>query len=154
MRGTTRPAETAMSEEMKSLLAPTIDSGSTWRDLFLLPLAALLLAMLIGALTMIATSVAPATILQSFIAMARGALAWMHALSETVTAAIPPVPLGSASASPAPGCSTSVPKANGRWRPATAGQLRHHRAADLIHLRRRRGSARRLARSTPQLPAF
>ena len=89
MTDTTRTADRSMSEEMKSLLAPTIESGSSWRDLFLLPMAALLLAMLIGALIMIATSVAPATILQSFVAMARGSLGSMHALSETVTAAIP-----------------------------------------------------------------
>ena len=89
MTETTHTADTTMSEEMKSLLAPTIESGSSWRDLFLLPMAALLLAMLIGALIMIATSVAPATILQSFVAMARGSLGSMHALSETVTAAIP-----------------------------------------------------------------
>ena len=89
MTETNRTADRAMSEEMKSLLAPTIESGSSWRDLFLLPMAALLLAMLIGALIMIATSVAPATILQSFVAMARGSLGSMHALSETITAAIP-----------------------------------------------------------------
>ncbi len=89
MTETTRTADRSISEEMKSLLAPTIESGSSWRDLFLLPMAALLLAMLIGALIMIATSVAPATILQSFVAMARGSLGSMHALSETVTAAIP-----------------------------------------------------------------
>ena len=89
MTKTNRTADTTMSEEMKSLLAPTVDSASSWRDLFLLPMAALLLAMLIGALIMIATSVAPATILQSFVAMARGSLGSMHALSETVTAAIP-----------------------------------------------------------------
>ena len=89
MTETTHTADRSMSEEMKSLLAPTIESGSSWRDLFLLPMAALLLAMLIGALIMIATSVAPATILQSFVAMARGSLGSMHALSETVTAAIP-----------------------------------------------------------------
>ena len=89
MTETTRTADTTMSEEMKSLLAPTVDSASSWRDLFLLPMAAMLLAMLIGALIMIATSVAPATILQSFVAMARGSLGSMHALSETVTAAIP-----------------------------------------------------------------
>ncbi|MEC7852924.1 MAG: ABC transporter permease [Pseudomonadota bacterium] len=89
MTETTLTADRSMSEEMKSLLAPTIESGSSWRDLFLLPMAALLLAMLIGALIMIATSVAPATILQSFVAMARGSLGSMHALSETVTAAIP-----------------------------------------------------------------
>ena len=90
----TATSDTTMSEEMKSLLAPTIEGGSSWRDLFLLPMAALLLAMLIGALIMIATSVAPATILQSFIAMARGSLGSMHALSETVTAAIPLVLCG------------------------------------------------------------
>ncbi|MED5313515.1 MAG: ABC transporter permease [Pseudomonadota bacterium] len=89
MTETTRTADRSMSEEMKSLLAPTIESGSSWRDLFLLQMAALLLAMLIGALIMIATSVAPATILQSFVAMAHGSLGSMHALSETVTAAIP-----------------------------------------------------------------
>ena len=89
MTETTRTADTTMSEEMKSLLAPTVDSASSWRDLFLLPMAALLLAILIGALIMIATSVAPATILQSFVAMARGSLGSMHALSETMTAAIP-----------------------------------------------------------------
>ena len=114
MTETTRTADTTMSEEMKSLLAPTVDSASSWRDLFLLPMAALLLAMLIGALIMIATSVAPATILQSFIAMARGSLGSMHALSETVTAAIPLVLSGSESALPsAPVCSTSAPRA--RW---------------------------------------
>ena len=47
-----RTTDTTMSAEMKSLLAPTVDSGSSWRDLFLLPVAALLLAMLIGALIM------------------------------------------------------------------------------------------------------
>ena len=52
MTETTRTADRSMSEEMKSLLAPTIESGSSWRDLFLLPMAALLLAMLIGALIM------------------------------------------------------------------------------------------------------
>ena len=84
-----RTTDTTMSAEMKSLLAPTVDSGSSWRDLFLLPVAALLLAMLIGALIMIATSVPPETIPESFVAMARGSLGSMHALSETVTAAIP-----------------------------------------------------------------
>ena len=56
----------AMSPQMQALLAPTIDSRSSWRELFILPLAAMFLAMLIGALIMMATSVAPATILQSF----------------------------------------------------------------------------------------
>ena len=50
--------------------------------------------MLIGALIMIATSVAPATILLSFIAMADGSVGSLHAISETLTAAIPLVLAG------------------------------------------------------------
>ena len=84
----------AMSPEMQALLAPTIDSRSSWRELFILPLAALFLAMAIGALIMMATSVAPATIMQSFIAMARGSVGSLHAISETLTAAIPLVLAG------------------------------------------------------------
>tara|TARA_A100001015_G_C14525027_1_gene531884 strand:- start:227 stop:349 length:123 start_codon:yes stop_codon:yes gene_type:complete len=38
---------------MQALLAPAIDSRSSWRELFILPLAAMFLAMLIGALIMI-----------------------------------------------------------------------------------------------------
>jgi len=83
-----------MSAEMKALLAPTINSRSSWRELFILPLAAMFLAMLIGALIMMATSVAPATILQSFIAMADGSVGSLHAISETLTAAIPLVMAG------------------------------------------------------------
>ena len=84
----------AMPPEMKALLAPAIDSRSSLRELFILPLAAMFLAMLIGALIMMATSVAPATILQSFIAMAHGSVGSLHAISETLTAAIPLVLAG------------------------------------------------------------
>jgi ABC-type uncharacterized transport system permease subunit len=83
-----------MSTEMKALLAPTINSRSSWRELFILPLAAMFLAMLIGAIIMMATSVAPATILQSFVAMADGSVGSLHAISETLTAAIPLVLAG------------------------------------------------------------
>jgi ABC-type uncharacterized transport system permease subunit len=83
-----------MSTEMKALLAPTINSRSSWRELFTLPLAAMFLAMLIGAIIMMATSVAPATILQSFVAMADGSVGSLHAISETLTAAIPLVLAG------------------------------------------------------------
>ena len=83
-----------VSSDIQALLAPAIDSRSSWRELFMLPLAALLLAMLIGALIMMATSVAPATIMQSFVAMARGSVGSLHAVSETLTAAIPLVLAG------------------------------------------------------------
>ncbi len=44
---------TELSPQMQALLAPAIDSRSSWRELFILPLAAMFLAMLIGALIMI-----------------------------------------------------------------------------------------------------
>ena len=93
--GSSKPAPSPdMSSEMKALLAPTINSRSSWRELFILPLAAMFLAMLIGALIMMATSVAPATILKSFVAMADGSVGSLHAISETLTAAIPLVMAG------------------------------------------------------------
>jgi ABC-type uncharacterized transport system permease subunit len=94
MSGEARSSGPAMSPDMKALLTPAIDSRSSWRELFILPLAAMFLAMLIGALIMMATSVAPATILQSFIAMAHGSVGSLHAISETLTAAIPLVLAG------------------------------------------------------------
>ena len=60
----------------------------------MVPLAAVMLALLFGALIMMATSVSPATILQSFIAMARGSVGSLHAISETLTATIPLVLAG------------------------------------------------------------
>jgi len=94
MSGEAQSSGPAMPPEMKALLAPAIDSRSSLRELFILPLAAMFLAMLIGALIMMATSVAPATILQSFIAMAHGSVGSLHAISETLTAAIPLVLAG------------------------------------------------------------
>ncbi len=94
MSDAARSSGPAMSPDMTALLAPAIDSRSSWRELFILPLAAMFLAMLIGALIMIATSVAPATILLSFIAMADGSVGSLHAISETLTAAIPLVLAG------------------------------------------------------------
>ena len=94
MNSGARSSGPTMSADMKALLAPAIDSRSSWRELFILPLAALFLAFLIGAVIMMATSVAPATILQSFIAMARGSVGSLHAISETLTAAIPLVLAG------------------------------------------------------------
>ena len=94
MSGEAERSGPAMSPDMKALLAPAIDSRSSWRELFVLPLAALFMALVIGALIMMATSVAPATILQSFIAMAHGSVGSLHAISETLTAAIPLVLAG------------------------------------------------------------
>ena len=81
-------------DAVRALMAPPIDRDGAWRELFMVPLAAVMLALLFGALIMMATSVSPATILQSFIAMARGSVGSLHAISETLTATIPLVLAG------------------------------------------------------------
>ena len=79
---------------LRELLAPTIAGRGDLRDVVMIPLAAVFLALVIGALIMMATSVAPATILKSFVAMADGSLGSMNAISETLTASIPLVMAG------------------------------------------------------------
>ncbi|PDH60359.1 MAG: ABC transporter permease [SAR116 cluster bacterium MED-G06] len=79
---------------LRALLAPTIATRGDLREVVLIPLLAVFLALVIGALIMMATSVAPATILKSFVAMADGSLGSMNAISETLTASIPLVMAG------------------------------------------------------------
>ena len=87
-------AATDTDRRLRELLAPTIASRGDLREVVLIPLAAVFLALVIGALIMMATSVAPATILKSFVAMADGSLGSMNAISETLTASIPLVMAG------------------------------------------------------------
>ena len=84
----------SMDSRLRELLAPSIQTRGDMRELLMVPLGAVLLALVIGALIMMATSVPPATVLQSFVAMADGALGSVNALSETLTAAIPLVLAG------------------------------------------------------------
>ena len=84
----------SMDSRLRELLAPSIETRGDMRELLMVPLGAVVLALVIGALIMMATSVPPATILQSFVAMADGALGSVNALSETLTAAIPLVLAG------------------------------------------------------------
>ena len=85
---------TSSDSRLRELLAPSIETRADIRELVMVPLGAVVLALVIGALIMMATSVPPATILQSFVAMADGALGSVTALSETLTAAIPLVLAG------------------------------------------------------------
>jgi len=80
--------------QIRELLAPSIETRGDMRELVMVPLGAVVLALIIGALIMMATSVPPATILQSFVALADGALGSVNAVSETLTAAIPLVLAG------------------------------------------------------------
>ncbi|MDA9929912.1 ABC transporter permease [Alphaproteobacteria bacterium] len=83
-----------INHKLQKLLAPTLETRTDKRDIFLVPVAAVILALVIGAAIMMATSVAPATILQSFAAMARGSVGSLHAISETLTASVPLVLAG------------------------------------------------------------
>ena len=93
---TRAPSDTAPDTDsrLRALLAPTIATRGDLREVVLIPLLAVFLALVIGALIMMATSVAPATILKSFVAMADGSLGSMNAISETLTASIPLVMAG------------------------------------------------------------
>ena len=49
-------------DSLRALLAPTIDTRGNLREIILIPLAAVFMALLIGALIMMATSVEPHTV--------------------------------------------------------------------------------------------
>ena len=82
------------NDQLRTLLAPTIETRGNMREIIVVPLAAVFMALLIGAIIMMATSVAPETILRSFVAMADGSLGSINAISETLTASIPLVLAG------------------------------------------------------------
>lgn len=84
----------ATREAIRNLMAPPIESKDAWRELLIVPLAAVFLALVCGALIMMATSVSPGTILLSFAAMVKGSVGSLHAISETLTASIPLVLAG------------------------------------------------------------
>lgn len=73
----------------QELLQPVIGAQATVGELFFIPIVAVVLALILGALIMLATSVPPANIVRSFIALANGSLGSMSAVSETLTSSIP-----------------------------------------------------------------
>lgn len=79
---------------MKDLLERPVWGRTEVEDIVIVPLFAVIAALILGALTMLATNVNLATIGQSYIALARGSVGSLNALSETLTAAIPLVIAG------------------------------------------------------------
>ena len=71
------------------LLRPVTGSQATLEELFFIPIVAVILALLLSALIMLATSVAPANIAKSFVALAYGSVGSLAAISETLTSTIP-----------------------------------------------------------------
>lgn len=60
-----------------------------FEDLVIVPVFAIVAALVLGALTMLATSVEPATIARSYLALLQGSVGSLNAISETLTAATP-----------------------------------------------------------------
>lgn len=71
------------------LLHPVTGSQATLGELFFIPIVAVVLALLLSALIMLATSVAPENIAKSFMALAYGSVGSLAAVSETLTSTIP-----------------------------------------------------------------
>lgn len=63
-------------------------------DFVVVPVFAIVVALILGALTMLATGVDPATVGRSFLALLEGSVGSLNAVSETVTAAAPLVLAG------------------------------------------------------------
>ena len=83
-----------MSTEMNQAVQGRLIGRNQIEDLVLVPLYALVAALFLGALVMIDTGVDLSTIGQSFIALVRGSVGSLNALSETLTAAAPLVLAG------------------------------------------------------------
>ena len=83
-----------VNERMRGLLARTSHGRDDFEDLVIVPLFAVVAALIIGALVMLATAVDIATIGRSFVALAVGAFGSVNAISETLTASIPLVLAG------------------------------------------------------------
>lgn len=80
--------------EIAALLDAALRPSSSLADMLMLPFVAVIVALVLGALIMLATSVDLPTIIASFIALLRGSIGSASAISETLTAAIPLVLAG------------------------------------------------------------
>jgi simple sugar transport system permease protein len=89
-----RPLENSTDAVAAALLERAAPESSRYEDLVIVPIFAVVAALVLGALTMLATEVEPATIVKSYVALVRGSLGSMNALSETLTAATPLVLAG------------------------------------------------------------
>src|SRR6056297_119409 len=83
-----------VNERMRALLARTTHGRDDFEDLVIVPLFAVVVALIFGALIMLATAVDLPTIGRSFVALAVGSVGSLSAWSETLTSAIPLVLAG------------------------------------------------------------
>ncbi|MBV7410652.1 ABC transporter permease [Maritimibacter sp. DP1N21-5] len=83
-----------VNERLQGLLARASHGRDDFEDLVIVPLFAVVAALIFGALVMLATAVDIGTIGRSFVALAYGAFGSLNAISETLTASIPLVLAG------------------------------------------------------------
>ena len=83
-----------VNERMRGLMARTTHGRDDFEDLVIVPLFAVVVALIFGALIMLATAVDLPTIGRSFVALAVGSVGSLSAWSETLTASIPLVLAG------------------------------------------------------------
>ena len=86
--------ETGNGDLTARLLERAAPSRTVYQDLVIVPIFAVVAALILGALVMLATDVDVATIGRSYLALAYGSVGSLNALSETLTAATPLVLAG------------------------------------------------------------
>ncbi|NNK78851.1 MAG: ABC transporter permease [Litoreibacter sp.] len=79
---------------LNHLLKAQRGGRSRFEDLVVVPIFAVIVALILGALIMLATNVEPARIAQSYVALLEGSVGSLNAVSETLTAAAPLVLAG------------------------------------------------------------
>ncbi|HLP68849.1 MAG TPA: ABC transporter permease [Rhizobium sp.] len=83
---TVQTSSETLSEKLLQRAAP---GRAEYEDLVVVPIFAFIVALIIGALVMLATAVDPGTIGRSYIALLEGSVGSLNAVSETLTAAAP-----------------------------------------------------------------
>ncbi len=82
-------SETAVDRASSALLKRAVATRSEMREVVLVPILAVVMALILGAITMIATGVSFTAIGKSYVALFDGSLGSLSAFSETLTAAAP-----------------------------------------------------------------
>lgn len=91
---TTSIGKRALDDAGRALLKRATRGRKDFEDLVVVPVFAVIAALILGALTMLATDVDLATIGKSFVALFMGSVGSVNSISETLTAAVPLVLAG------------------------------------------------------------
>ena len=83
-----------IEEVTRNLMRRAAPGRAQFEDLVVVPVFAVIVALILGALTMLATDVDLPTIGKSYVALLKGSVGSLNAISETLTAAIPLVLAG------------------------------------------------------------